>query len=202
MFCVPAVRFPLVTQGPRTWVGSVICDCHFPCFWCLPLGGQGWARGLFQASWWEALVHAHSWVELGLGPLVDRDTSKGGVGLCSHPVGCLACESQHRSLQAVEWGQVSQPRWKKCLLPTGVNIGPSCVCHQLIWPWRATALPTCLGDPWRAAGRSDPVFCGVATFVPCWTLCAPSWSEMSFFLSPSCDPALLAFKAKCCGVSS
>lgn len=110
MFCVPAVCFPLVTQAEDL---VLICDCYLPCFWCLPLGGQGWSRGLFQASWWEALVHTHSWVELGLGPLVGRDVSKSGVGLCSRPVGCLACESQHRILQAVGWGQVSQPKMEK-----------------------------------------------------------------------------------------
>ena len=52
-------------------------------------------------------------------------------------------------------------RWKKCLLLTGVNIGPSCICHQLKWPQRATAAPPCPGDPWRPAGRSDPSCMGL-----------------------------------------
>ena len=41
-------------------------------FWCLPLGGCGWSKGLVQTSWWEGLVPAHCWVELGLVPLVGR----------------------------------------------------------------------------------------------------------------------------------
>ena len=158
MFCVPAVCFPLVTQAEDL---VLICDCYLPCFWCLPLGGQGWSRGLFQASWWEALVHAHSWVELGLGPLVGRDVWAGtclkvvwGSGPAlwvvwpvSPSIGSCRLSGGARS---------HSQRWKKCLLLTGVNIGPSCICHQLIWPQRATAAPPCPGDPWRPAGRSDP----------------------------------------------
>ena len=55
---------------------------------------------------------AGSWPSSGQGR-VGRDVSKSGVGLCSRPVGCLACESQHRILQAVGWGQVSQPKMEK-----------------------------------------------------------------------------------------
>ena len=74
-------------------------------FWCLPLGGYGSSKGLVQTSWWEGLVPAHCWVELGLVPLVGR-AFQGvcvqedfevwwWVGLCFCPVGWLAWASQH-----------------------------------------------------------------------------------------------------------
>ena len=81
-----------------------------------------WVRlvqGLVQVSWWEGLVPAHWWVELGLVPLVGRAVS-GGVfrGGCelSMTLGSLSADrwgcvptllivwpeaSQHWSLQAV-----------------------------------------------------------------------------------------------------
>ena len=35
------------------------------------------SKRLVQASWWEGLVPAHWWVELGLAPLVGRAVSRG-----------------------------------------------------------------------------------------------------------------------------
>ena len=61
----------------------------------------GLVQGHVQASWWEGLVPALWWVELGLVPLVDRAMSRsvfwGGCEL-STTLG---------SLSADEWGCVS-----------------------------------------------------------------------------------------------
>ena len=109
------------------------CDCGFHSigcrvvvllgFCCLPPGGWDWCKGLVQASWWEGLVSAHLWVELGLVPLVGRALSRGvfngqlwaqedlrqpvcwWVELCSHPDACLT------------WGLPA-------LEPTGWWLGP------------------------------------------------------------------------------
>ena len=81
------------------------------------------SKRLVQASWWEGVVPAHWWLELGLVPLAGRAVSRGlfsrllwaqedfkqpiccWVGLCSCPVGCLA-----RGIPALE--------------PTGCWVGP------------------------------------------------------------------------------
>ena len=87
------------------------------------------SKRLLQASWWEGLVPAHWWVELGLVPLVGRAMS--GVCLLSSGLlwktlsslsadgwGCVPTllvvwpdSSQHWSLEAVGWGQVLVRKW-------------------------------------------------------------------------------------------
>ena len=45
----------------------------------LLLSAPWWMRlskKLVQASWWEGLVSAHLWVELGLVPLVGREVTR------------------------------------------------------------------------------------------------------------------------------
>ena len=82
------------------------------------------AKRLVQASWWEGLVPAHSWVELALVPPVGRAMSGvclSGSGLFRKTLSSLSAHgwgyvpallvvwpeaSQHWSRQAVGWGQV------------------------------------------------------------------------------------------------
>ena len=73
-----------------------------------------------QALWWDGLVPAQ---KLDLVPLIDRDVFRGGCGLRT-TLGSLSTDrwgstllvvwpevSQHWSLQAVRWGQLSVPKW-------------------------------------------------------------------------------------------
>ena len=78
-----------------------------------------------QASWWEEMVIAHWWLELGFVPLVDGATLMGvfrGSYVPRTTLGCLSADRwgsvstllivwpeafQHWSLKAVGWGQIS-----------------------------------------------------------------------------------------------
>ena len=83
---------------------------------------------LVQASWWEGLLPAPWWVELGLVPLVGRAMSRGafrGDFVLRKTLGRLSADGwgcvptlfivwpevfQHWN-QAVGWGKVSVPKW-------------------------------------------------------------------------------------------
>ena len=71
-------------------------------------------QGLGQASWWEGLVPAHWWVELGFVPLVSRAMLR-GIFLADYLlVGgamFLLCWLFGLSIQVAEWAQVSVPKW-------------------------------------------------------------------------------------------
>ena len=122
---------------------------------------------------------AHLWVELGLVHLVGRAKSwgmfRGSSGLwmtlCRLSADGWCCvptllvvwpeASQHWSLQAVGWGQVSVPKWRPLGELMLLNI-PWGLHHQCSCPHSEPQLtPASSGDPPRPAGRSGPGSYGV-----------------------------------------
>ena len=85
---------------------------------------------------------------------------------------------------------------------------PQHPCHQCPCPHSELQVPLASpGDPPRPAGRSGPGSYEVTPFPTgsqgTWDLCALwEWHLFPPVLWQSCDQALLAFKAKCSGVSS
>ena len=169
---------------------------------------------------------AHWCVELCVVPLVDRATSRGvfrsGCEL-STTLGSLSADgwgcvppllvvwpeaSQHWSLQAVGWSQVSVPKWPPLgqLVPInmlwGLHLQSPCA--------RSAPQPTHTspGDPPHHTGWSSPGSCGVTAlfWVPVYVKSCVHPPRVQFLFLPvlwsSCTQALLAFKAKCSGGSS
>ena len=111
--------------------------------------------------------------------------------------------SQHWSLQAVVWGQISFPKWQPPgeLTPMNILWG---LCHQ--YPCHHSKLqltPTSPGDPLRLAGRSGPSSYGVTALPwvpvhmkPCVFHGVKEWSVFPPVLWSSCTQTLIAFKAK------
>ena len=143
-----------------------------------------WVRlvwSLIQVSWWEGLVPAHWWVELGPRPLVGRGMSRGGsrhrksLGSPStHGWGCVPTqfafwpeESQHWSLQAIGWSQILVPKCQPPEKLTQMN-APQYVCHQCLCPQGEPQLPSASpGDPPRPAGRYGPGSYQITSFGLC-----------------------------------
>ena len=173
---------------------------------------------LVQASWWEGLVLAHRWVELGLVPLVGRAISVGvfigdcclwltrqpvcwWVGLCpTFLVGCPEVSQQWSLGLAAEM-----------VISGWVHTGEYSLGHlQSVFlpPSWVIANPCSPGDLLRLAGRSGQGFCGVGAlpWVPVRVktcVCAPSVEPVFLpVLWSSCTDTPLACKARFCGDSS
>ena len=158
-------------------------------------------------------------VDLGLVSLVGRAMSMGvfrGVCELSITLGSLSPDgwgcvptllvvwpktSQHWSLKAVVWGQVSVPKWWPPGDITPINI-PRDLHHQCPCSHsEPQPTPVSPGDPPRPASRSSPGFYQVATL--CWAPvhmkpCLHPPSIESLFppvLWSSCSQAPLAFEA-------
>ena len=96
-----------------------------------------------QASWWEELVPAHWWVELGLIPLVGRAVSRGVLRAGSGFRMTLG------NLSADGWGCVPTLLvvWPEhgCFIlePAGCCMGP-----DLVPKWCPPGEPTPMNIPW------------------------------------------------------
>ena len=127
---------------------------------------------------------------------------------CVHPAGFWCEVSQHWSLQAVECGQVSVPKWWPLGELMAINI-PWSLHHQCPCPHSEPRLcPASLGDPPWPTGTSSPGSRGITAF--CWIpvhvkscVCLPRMESLfSPVLWSSSTQVSLAFKAKCYGGSS